>query len=166
MTNWLCFIRFTISCVTFLPTWLVLNPGLELHNRVHVFGASFHLILIWLCLEKDGNICFFILFFIFNSRFYFSREKLILACPHLASNHFCSELWLLNKTWWRHQMETFSPLLALCDGNPPVTDGFPPQRPVTRSFDVFFWSAPEQTFQQTIETPVVWSAIGLIMMLP
>ena len=28
-------------------------------------------------------------------------------------------------------------LLALCDGNPPVTGGFPSQRPVTRSFDVF-----------------------------
>ena len=38
----------------------------------------------------------------------------------------------------RHQMETFSALLSLCEGNPPVTGGFPPQRPVTRSFDVFF----------------------------
>ena len=25
-------------------------------------------------------------------------------------------------------METFSALLALCEGNPPVTDGFPAQR--------------------------------------
>ena len=40
--------------------------------------------------------------------------------------------------WWRHQMKTFSALLALCEGNPPVTGGFPSQRPVTRSFDVFF----------------------------
>ena len=36
-------------------------------------------------------------------------------------------------SWWRHQMETFSTLLALCKGNPPVTNGFPSQRPVTRS---------------------------------
>ena len=42
------------------------------------------------------------------------------------------------KTWWRHQMETFSALLALCAGNSPVTGEFPAQRPVTRSFDVFF----------------------------
>ena len=28
-------------------------------------------------------------------------------------------------TWWRNQMETFSVLLALCEGNPPVTGGFP-----------------------------------------
>ena len=36
--------------------------------------------------------------------------------------------------WWRHQVETFSALLALCVGNSPVTGGLPSQRPVTRSF--------------------------------
>ena len=41
-------------------------------------------------------------------------------------------------SWWRHQMETFSALLALCAGNSPVTGEFPSQRPVTRSIDVFF----------------------------
>ena len=40
-------------------------------------------------------------------------------------------------TWWRHQMETFSALLAICAGNSPVSGEFPAQRPVTRSFDVF-----------------------------
>ena len=35
-------------------------------------------------------------------------------------------------------METFTALLALCAGNSPVTGEFPAQRPVTRSFDVFF----------------------------
>ena len=39
--------------------------------------------------------------------------------------------------WWRHQMETFSALLAFCVGNSPVTGEFPAQRPVTRSFDIF-----------------------------
>ena len=39
--------------------------------------------------------------------------------------------------WWRNQMETFFALLAICAGNSPVTDEFPAQRPVTRSFDVF-----------------------------
>ena len=34
-------------------------------------------------------------------------------------------------TWWRHQM-------AICAGNSPVPGEFPSQRPVTRSFDVFF----------------------------
>ena len=40
--------------------------------------------------------------------------------------------------WWRHQMETFTALLAICAGNSPVPGEFPAQRPVTRSFDVFF----------------------------
>ena len=47
--------------------------------------------------------------------------------------------WLVsNMPWWRHQMETFSALLALCARNSRVTGEFPPQRQVTRSFDVFF----------------------------
>ena len=41
-------------------------------------------------------------------------------------------------SWWRHQMEKFSALLAICAGNSPVAGEFPAQRPVTRSFDVFF----------------------------
>ena len=40
--------------------------------------------------------------------------------------------------WWRHQMETFSALLAICTGNSPVPGEFPTQKPVTRSCDVFF----------------------------
>ena len=57
--------------------------------------------------------------------------------------------------WWRHQMEAFPALLALCEGNPRVTGGFPSQRPVK----------PEQKVEQTIETPVIWDTIALIMML-
>ena len=44
---------------------------------------------------------------------------------------FCS-------TWWRHQMETLSALLALCPVNSPFTDEFPTLRPVTQSIDAFF----------------------------
>ena len=43
-----------------------------------------------------------------------------------------------SNTWWGHQMETFSALMAPCEGNSTVTGEFPSQRPVTRSFDVFF----------------------------
>ena len=46
--------------------------------------------------------------------------------------------WILQIAWWRHQMETVSALLAICAGNSPVTGEFPSQRPVTRSFAVFF----------------------------
>ena len=50
-------------------------------------------------------------------------------------SQFCQ---MIYRPWWRHQMETFSALLAICAGNSPVTVEFPVQRPVTRSFDVFF----------------------------
>ena len=49
--------------------------------------------------------------------------------------HCHSVLW---GSWWCHQMETFSALLVLCEGNPMVIGGFPSQRPVMRSFGVFF----------------------------
>ena len=54
---------------------------------------------------------------------------------------FCPTLWAKGKIgmpWRRPQMETFSVLLALGEGNSPVTGDFPSQRPVTRSFDVLF----------------------------
>ena len=54
--------------------------------------------------------------------------------------HFecCSHTQRYKATWWRHQIETFSALLAICAGNSPVPGEFPAQSPVTRSFHVFF----------------------------
>ena len=57
---------------------------------------------------------------------------------HCQTMQFCNHISLLLVTWWRHQMETFSALLAICAGNSPVSGELPAQRPVTRSFDVFF----------------------------
>ena len=70
----------------------------------------------------------------------FSSAKIVVFCqgPH----HQYIKEWLgVGQTispWWRHQMETFYALLAICAGNSPVTGEFLAQRPVTRSFDVFF----------------------------
>ena len=54
--------------------------------------------------------------------------------------------------------------LALFEGNPPVTGGFLSKG---LSLDVelwsFLWSAPEQTVEQIIESPVIWGAIPLIV---
>ena len=60
--------------------------------------------------------------------------------------------------WWRHQMETFPALLALCAGNSSVTGEFPSQWPVTRNFDVFFHlrqnkRLSEQSWGWRFETP-------------
>ena len=52
-------------------------------------------------------------------------------------------LFTFKKSIWRiceHDgvMKTFSTFLAICAGNSPVPGEFPAQRPVTRSFDIFF----------------------------
>ena len=73
-----------------------------------------------------------------------SAPELRLSCtrPSKWSNcHQPNRSWLITiiqMPWWRHQMETFSALLAICAGNSPVTGEFLAQRPVTRSFNVFF----------------------------
>ena len=57
----------------------------------------------------------------------------------LTRFQFSVNKWLaVVSPWWRHQMGTFSALLAICAGNSPVPGEFPAQRPVTRSFEVFF----------------------------
>ena len=56
--------------------------------------------------------------------------------PRVTSEKFIRKAIGLS-SWWRHQMETFSALLAICAGNSPVTSEFPAQRPVTRSFAIF-----------------------------
>ena len=69
---------------------------------------------------------------------------------------------MMMNPWWYHQMETFSTLLAICAGNSPGTGEFPAQRPVMRSFDVFFdlrlnkWLS-KQSWGGWSETP--WSSL-------
>ena len=84
---------------------------------------------------------------------------------------------------------SFSALLAICAGNSPVPGEFPTQRPMTRSFDVFFYLRPnkrlskqwwgwwfetpscplwchcnvfEQVVESTDEIPVIWDAVTLL----
>ena len=61
-------------------------------------------------------------------------------CNWVSGNptYQCSNQPITKGSWWRHQMETLSALLAICAGNSPVTGEFPTRRPVTRSFVVFF----------------------------
>ena len=73
----------------------------------------------------------------------FNVFNLIYFCANFNISHITYSWYLYSVpadliTWWRHQMETFSALLPLCEGNPPVLGGFPSQRPMTRSFDAFF----------------------------
>ena len=72
---------------------------------------------IWKCPE---NVC------------HLSRSQ----CVKLPTHHINQRCFIISL--WRHQMETFSALLAICAGNSPVTGEFPPQRPLTWSCGVFF----------------------------
>ena len=66
--------------------------------------------------------------------------------------------------WWRHQIEAFSALPVICVGNSQVPGDFPAQRPVTRSFDVFFdLRLNKQTVEKTIVRLVIRDAIAPIM---
>ena len=60
---------------------------------------------------------------------------------------------------WRHPMETFFALLALWEGNPPITSEFPSQWPVTQCFDIFFYlllnkRLSKQSRQRWFEAPL------------
>ena len=68
----------------------------------------------------------------------FDSDQMIMQSLGTHTGKYSSWIWNIGKSWWRHHMETFSALLAICAGNSPVPGEFPAQRPVTRSFDTFF----------------------------
>ena len=86
------------------------------------------------------------------------------------------QIWLkcISKSWWRHQMETFSALLAICAGNSPVPGELPAQRPVTLSFDIFFdtplnnrlskqsWGWWSETLSHTFDVTVMFPHRNLL----
>ena len=47
------------------------------------------------------------------------------------------------RSWWRYDMKSLSALLALCEGNPPVTGGFPSQRASCVERGLFLAISPE-----------------------
>ena len=98
----------------------------------------------------------------------------------ISSRTQCVRVWLLYllniciMSWWRHQMETFSALLALCVEVLPVAGDFPAQRPVTRSFDVFFdlrlnicfSKKPGGRWLETISSPLWRHCSGITLWSP
>ena len=130
-----------VSLPAFIPTSVLLCPHstkpagmITLHRCVH--GNSH-------CKYKTVSRTFYLYseIYILKGRYLYvdTAKRMVfrieigmyMQTTELKQNaHHCS--------WRRHQMETCSALLALCEGNPPVTGGFPSQRPVTRSLDAFF----------------------------
>ena len=70
------------------------------------------------------------------SNVYTQRQTMKLFTKNILFWIKWNNIFMLSCQW--HQMETCSMLLALCERNPLVTGGFPSQRPVTWSFDIFF----------------------------
>ena len=87
-------------------------------------GGNLVLSILWVFLsEHSGQMSFRVLFI---APYVWPHSRFIIYFSSPAT------------TCWRHQMETFFALLAICAGNSPVPCEFPAQRPVTWSFDVFF----------------------------
>ena len=97
----------TYICVT-QPRWvkcvhiIELHPIIPLYRQTNALKQSREHLQLFVLIEwlvpKIANITY-------------SRPQMCFN-PRVPSEH--------EKTWWRHQMETFSALLALCAGNSPV----------------------------------------------
>ena len=110
------------------------------HCSVHIFFITNHgLMFIEICREfsyKQGFTCQFHWMIAGEMSM---KWKLYIVVRTVPAVSLASP----SSAWWRHQMETFSALLAICAGNSPVPGEFPTQRPVTRSFDVYFDLRPD-----------------------
>ena len=101
--------------------------------------------LTWLpisCMSRTYTVSYTFYYSMYYCVFVISSQGIhAINCPHFSVllhwrrvKYVCPDA----RAWWRHQMETFPAFLAICAGNSPVASEFPIQRPVTRSFDVFF----------------------------
>ena len=66
--------------------------------------------------------------------------------------------------WWRHQMQTFFRVTGPLWGESIGQLWIPLKKAGDAELWCYPWPALSQTTQQTIETPVIWDAIALIMM--
>ena len=62
--------------------------------------------------------------------------------------------WVGN-VWWRHDVETFSAWLALCEENSQFTGGFHSQRASNWEHCCFLWCI----LKQTVKLPVIWDTM-------
>ena len=128
-----------------LTTWGITNDPASINNHMsrvgwnHLFITKLHWCNRWnLVMEKLFHLT------LYNGCNYLSMLEVKLmpvgkrglwgyrmhCCLHLASGGDVSGMMTSSNN--------FSSLLSLCEGNPPVIDGFPSQRQMTRSFDVSF----------------------------
>ena len=110
--------------------------GANMSHFCHLYKRILHFILdptnSWSILDQVIACCLFggILF----NYYYFINA----LNRHIFQNIGCVKYTYKDYTWWSHQIETVSALLAICAGNSPVPGEFPAHRPVARSFGIFF----------------------------
>ena len=130
--------------VGWLPIWLAL---VYVHNqssgtRVHCAGLR---TIMELLLASNGYVGLIIALYILKFCF---NDLNILSCKFTK---WAKHLAMMTSSW---QMETIPALLDLCAGNSPVTGEFSSQRPVTRSFDIFFDLLSKQSWGWRFQTPL------------
>ena len=103
----------------FLWKYMTRHAGTIIHFHGFCVNVEWNIHSIWQVQKHRLCRCTFL------SQVYIQNEK----SPSVISRHV---------SWRRLHMESSSVLMALCAGNPHVTGEFPSQRPMTRSFDVFF----------------------------
>ena len=72
------------------------------------------------------------------------KRRIIIDLLGLLRTIVGGQVWV---TWWRHEMKTFSALLAICAGNSPVTGEFPRKKASDAELWCFLWSSPESTVE-------------------
>ena len=119
--------------VRMCPYTRVCYPHTRIHtytNFARVYVPCFHMLVqfvfVRVCVFPSEMECV-----LFYSRKIAHRANVICCIMYPTLNKFYLILSY-------HQMETFSAVLAICAGSLPVPGEFPAQRPVMRSFDVFF----------------------------
>ena len=129
----LCFICRVIFCHFFIHSFtaVALLLLVTLAGNIRYTG-------IWL---SSGNMDLFILYIKYHGCWLYGdamRKGIHSHSIDMAFVGYSGLNTIRVNPWWRHQMETIPALLAVCEGNSPVSGEFPAQRLVTLSFDVLF----------------------------
>ena len=65
----------------------------------------------------------------------------------------------MGSTWWWHDLEMLSTLLALCAGNPSVTSGFLQQRASYAELWCLLCFKHKHVVENTANMPVIWAVV-------
>ena len=112
MPNWVSSLNWKDSSVSVIQQWPMLVHNRTIHRHRKQLTCTFQ----WWWYSKWLPILHqIVMMIIVHSTKIPSLRQAIMLNPRRK----------LFEAWWRHQMETFSALLALCVGNSPVSGEFP-----------------------------------------